>query len=85
MKNLDKSTFLQISGVFGLGTTLTSERFSEKSTVIHLNKPIFRSIYLQKLLTYEFHFFSEHYNIHVDIKKSQKMHQKYFRFLGNLI
>ena len=56
-EELDKSTFLQISGVFGLVNTFSPKSFSEKNPVMHLNKHIFQSQKLQKYLSYEVHIF----------------------------
>ena len=56
-EKLDKSTFLQISGVFGLVNTFSAKRFSEISPFMHLNKHIFQSQKRQKYLTYEVHIF----------------------------
>ena len=56
-EKLDKSTFMQISVVFGLVNTFSARRFSETSPVMHLNKHIIQSQKLQKYVTYEVHFF----------------------------
>ena len=53
---------------------------------MHLNKHISWSQELRKYLTYEAHFFPEHWKFHVDSKnKKKKNQQNFFIFLDNLI
>ena len=67
IKKWDKSTFLQISGVFGT-RTFTAKEFSESNTVLRLNSHIFRIQLLQKYLTPVAYLFSVHWKFNVDIK-----------------
>ena len=43
MKKLGKVLFCRFEEFLNLGNTLTSEKFSETSPVMHINKPMLRS------------------------------------------
>ena len=64
----------------------TEKGFSERISVMHLNKRIFRSQKLQKYLRYEaLFFFSERGKFHVDTKNGKTMQQKVYGFLDHVI
>ena len=66
----------------------TEKGFSERISVMHLNKRIFRSQSLQKYLTHDalfFFFFSERGKFLVDTKNGKKMQQKVYGFLDHVI
>ena len=70
-----KVLFCRFQEFSGLVNTFTAKGFSETSLVMHLNKHIFRSQSLQKYLSYETHFFLDHWKFHVDTKTSKKYNQ----------
>ena len=52
---------------------------------MHLNKHISPSQQLQKCMTYEARFFSEHWKLILDSKNAKEMTQKIYGFPDNMI
>ena len=52
---------------------------------MHLNKQINSSQQLQKYMTYEAHFFSEHWKLIINSKNAKKMQEKIDGFSYNMI
>ena len=79
-KKSEKSSFLQISGVFASCSQVHCERVSETSSVMHLTKHISCSLQLQKYLSYEAHFLFQNIGNLFQISKMQKNVAKNLRF-----
>ena len=63
----------------------TAKELSERSPGMQLYKHVIRSQSLQKYLSYEASFFSEHWKFNIDSKNERKMFKKFDCFSDNLI